>query len=47
MIKDVDDMEKKTGISPTEVEKLVEEDPNKEIEIDGEKRLFCGFIHTM
>ena len=38
MIKDVDDMEKKTGISPTDVEKLVEENPNKEIEIDGEKK---------
>ena len=38
MLKDIDSMEEKTHISPIEAEKMVEENPKQEIEVDGEKK---------
>ena len=38
MLKDIDSMEEKTHISPTEAEKMAEENPKQEIEVDGEKK---------
>ncbi len=38
IIQDIDDMEKKTGITIAEAEKMVEEDSKKEVAIDGERK---------
>ena len=50
IIQDIDDMEKKTGITIAEAEKMVEEDSKKEVAIDGERKpvlwLYTYYVTT-